>query len=226
MDEHTLEIAGLRTLLVRSTAAPRLAVVVLHGYAMVPEDLSPFAASLGVPAEFYFPEGPLAAEPAGRAWWPIDGAERAAAVASGPRDLAAQHPSGAPSARARLLAFLEAVRLRSGRLSLTLVGFSQGGMLAADTLLREQVAVAALALLSSSRICADEWRPLVHRLHRTPVLVSHGRLDQDLAFSAGEALRDLLALAGGPVTWVPHEQGHVIPLAVWRQLRKFLAALG
>ena len=72
---------------------------------------------------------------------------------------------------------------------------------------------------------AAEWQPLVERLRGLPVLVSHGRADPDLAFSAGEALRDLLAGGGADVTWVPFEQGHEIPLVVWRGLRKFLAPL-
>ena len=225
MHETTLEMAGMRTVLVESTVAPRMVVVVLHGYAMVPEDLSPFARSLGLPARFYFPEAPLVAVTAGRAWWPIDGEARAMALAAGPRDLFAEHPPGAAAARARLLDFLAEVSARSGDLPLALVGFSQGGMLACDTLLREQPPVAALALLSSSRIAADEWEPLAQRLSGLPVLVSHGRRDGDLAFAAGEALVAFVRSGGADAVWVPHEQAHEIPLAVWRQLRKFLATL-
>jgi phospholipase/carboxylesterase len=54
--------------------------------------------------------------------------------------------------------------------------------------------------------------------------MSHGEADPDLAFSTGEALRDVLAAAGASVEWVPFEQGHEIPLLVWRRLRKFLQA--
>jgi phospholipase/carboxylesterase len=57
------------------------------------------------------------------------------------------------------------------------------------------------------------------------VLVSHGELDDDLAFSAGERLRDFVAAAGAVVTWVPFAQGHEIPLVVWRRVRKLLDAL-
>jgi phospholipase/carboxylesterase len=65
----------------------------------------------------------------------------------------------------------------------------------------------------------------VTRLRGLPVLVSHGRADADLAFAAGERLRDLLAGGGADVTWVPFEQGHEIPLEVWRALRKFMTTL-
>ena len=222
MSETSTRIAGLRTIVVEPAGAPRLDVVVLHGYAMSPEDLSPFAASLGLPARFLFPEGPLAALPAGRAWWDMDQEKRARQMAAGPRDLAGEHFAGAAAARSKLVAFLQ--ESRAGR-PVALVGFSQGGMLACDTVLREGPAVVALALLSSSRIAADQWQPLVPRLAGFPVLVSHGECDPDLAFHAGEALRDLLRAGGADVTWVPFEQGHEIPLVVWRALRKFLSAV-
>ena len=57
------------------------------------------------------------------------------------------------------------------------------------------------------------------------MLVSHGSADPDLAFSAGTALKDCLVDAGADVTWVPFEQGHEIPLVVWRRLKRFVEAL-
>jgi phospholipase/carboxylesterase len=56
-------------------------------------------------------------------------------------------------------------------------------------------------------------------------LVSHGTSDTDLAFAAGENLRNWLQDAGGDVAWVPFEGGHQIPLAVWRQTRAFARRL-
>jgi phospholipase/carboxylesterase len=226
MSDGEAEIAGLRTLVVEPQEPAELDVVVLHGYAMTPEDLAPFTRSIGVRARFYLPEGTEAASPSGKAWWALDLEARARAMALGPRDLHAERPPGAPAARARLVAFLAEIRRRSGGRPVALVGFSQGGMLAADTLLRERVPIAALALLSSSRITADEWAPLAHHARRLPVLVSHGREDADLSFAAGERLRDLFVDGGADVRWVPFEQGHQIPLVVWRKLRALLTALG
>jgi phospholipase/carboxylesterase len=225
MDESSAEIAGLRTLMVVPRDAPNLVVVMLHGYAMLPEDLSPFARSIGVAARFLLPEGPLPALPSGRGWWDVDHDARARALVSGPRDLFAAHPAGARAARMQLLSFLSEVRTRWGEAPVALVGFSQGGMLACDTVLREQPPVAALALLSSSCIAADEWEPLAGRARGLPVLVSHGEWDPDLSFAAGERLRDLLVAGGADVTWVPFPQGHEIPLIVWRRLRTLLSSL-
>lgn len=218
-------IAGLRTLVVTTAAPPKLAVIILHGYAMRPEDLAPFAHSMGVAARFYFPEGPVPAEPQGAAWWAIDRERRLAALDRGPRDLSEEHPAGLRSAREGLRALFDAVSGECAGAPIALVGFSQGGMLACDTVLRERPAVAALALLSSSRIAADEWTPLGARLAGLPILVAHGLHDDDLAFAAGEALRAFVESAGADVRWLPFEGGHVIPLTVWRALRALLLAV-
>lgn len=225
MQETTDDIAGLRTVVISPAAAPFANVVMLHGYAMTPRDLAPFAHSMTLSARFLVPAGPVAAIQGGSAWWEIDHDARDGALAAGPRDLHLEHPAGAVEARAHLLRFLHEVGARWSGSPVVLLGFSQGGMLACDACLRDQPAIAAMALLSTSRIFADEWSPLATRVRDLPVFVSHGRADADLAFGAGEALRDLLAHAGARVTWVPHAQGHEIPLLVWRQLRKFLSVL-
>jgi phospholipase/carboxylesterase len=225
MHETSVDVAGLRTLMVAPEEPATLRVVMLHGYAMLPEDLAPFAHSLGIKARFFLPEAPEVASPAGRCWWQLDLEARARALLSGPRDLHLERPPGAPAARALLVRFLEEIRGRWGGERVAVVGFSQGGMLASDTILREVPEVAALALLSSSRISADEWLPLVKAVRGLPVLVAHGELDRDLAFSAGERLRDMYVDAGADVSWVPFDQGHEIPLAVWRRLRTFLKKL-
>jgi predicted esterase len=161
--EETLELGGLRTLAVGDPSGARAVVVLLHGFQMLPEDLSPFAHSLRAPAWFLFPEAPLPAEPRGRAWWHIDAAARARALAAGPRDFSIQHPPDLPAARARLRALLAELAPRVGGRPLVLGGFSQGGMLACDTVLRAGPAalgVSAVALLSASRIAFTEWEAL------------------------------------------------------------------
>ena len=222
---RTEQIADWTVLVEDSEASPRHVVVMLHGYAMQPQDLAPFARSMSSGGVFYFPEGPLDAAPTGRAWWPIDHERKATMLLAGPRDLHAEHPAGAAPARASLLGLLQSLRLRHPGIPLVMIGFSQGGMLALDTILRGGAHVDALCLLSSSRICADEWEPRLERLRGLPCLVSHGVADPDLAYAAGEALAALLQRGGASVTWVPFPGGHEIPLVVWRAIRKLLAGL-
>ncbi len=225
--EERIELAGLRAVSIGDREAAKVVCVLAHGFQMEPGDLTPFARSLGVPAWFVFPEGPLPAEPRGRSFWHIDMAAREESLADGPRDFATHFPPGLPAARERFAALLDALApLAKGR-PVVAGGFSQGGMLTCDTVLRTPHRVAALALFSASRIAFAEQEPLLAggAARGLRALVSHGRADDDLAFSAGEALRDALAAGGAEVTWVPFEGGHEIPLPVWRALKKLLASL-
>lgn len=225
--EERIELGGLPAIAVGDRDAARVVVVLAHGFQMEPADLSPFAHSIRAPAWFVFPEAPLVAQPRGRAWWFIDAKLRDEALQRGPRDFAPQHPPDLPAARARLLAVWQAARAIAGARPLVVGGFSQGGMLTGDTWLRSDLDVAAMVLLSASRIAFDEWEPLLQRRRADglPVIVSHGLADNDLAFAAGQALRECLAATGADVSWVPFEQGHEIPLVVWRRLRTLLLRL-
>ena len=228
MREEEIEVAGLRVVSVGEPEEAEQVVLLLHGFTMTPRDLSPFAHAMRHPAWFLFPEGPLAAERGGRAWWHIDAARRDEALKLGPRDFAEQHPPDLASARQRLADLVTALAPRIGARQLFLGGFSQGAMLSCDTVLRTTFPLAGLVLLSGSRIAWSEqelqFARAQERLRGLTTLVSHGRTDADLSFAAGSALRDALASAGADVTWLPFEQGHEIPLVVWRSLRKMLVA--
>jgi phospholipase/carboxylesterase len=225
MPEQLAQLGGLHTTIVEPAGAGRADVVLLHGYAMAPAALAPFAHSLALPLRFLLPQAPHAAESGGFTWWPVDVERRGAALAQGPRDLADTYPQGRRAARLQLRQFLQAARAQSPERPLILCGFSQGGMLACDTVLIDGLRVDALALLSACRIAIAEWQTHRQRLHDLPVLLSHGTEDDNLAFSAGEALRDFLLAAGAKVTWMPFDAGHVVPLVVWRQLKRTLQAL-
>jgi phospholipase/carboxylesterase len=218
-------IAGLRTTIIAPQKDPTALVAFLHGYAMQPSDLVPFAHSMGAAVTFYFPQAPHVAEPAGHAWWNIDLDRRRAALAQGPRDLADEYPAGRELMRAQLIQFIASIRRDRGHLPIVLAGFSQGGMAICDLLTHEDVSVDAIALMSTSRLAFEEWRRGSHRLSGLPILVSHGSEDDDLSFLAGERLRDWLSDSGAHITWVPFDGGHQIPLLVWRRLRQFLAKI-
>jgi phospholipase/carboxylesterase len=217
--EREIDLGGLRALAVGDEDADT-AVIVLHGRQMQASDLAPFAHSLGVPAYFVFPDAPLPAEPRGRTWWPVDSEARIRRLATGPMELSAMDPEGRAEARA----LLEAACKQLAR-PIVLVGFSQGGMLAMDHVLHGGTRPIGLALLSSTRIAIDDWQPRAHLLANLPVLVAHGHADAELAFVAGELLRDFAAAGGAQVTWLPFDGGHEIPLVVWRALRTQLRAL-
>jgi phospholipase/carboxylesterase len=198
-----------------------IAVVVLHGREMSGADLSPFAAALAKDAYWLFPDAPLAADRA-RTWWPIDSEQRIRALQSGPMELSAMDPPGRREAREFLDQVLAAVPTR-----FVLAGFSQGGMLAMDYVLHGGRRPAALALLSTTRIAIADWTSCAEAgaLAGLRVLVSHGRSDSELAFAAGEQLRDFAVAHGADVQWLPFDGGHQLPFVVWRALRKLVASI-
>jgi phospholipase/carboxylesterase len=222
MHQFRFTAANLEALMVGRPEDARALVVLLHGYAMRPEDLEPFAHSLRVPALFCFPRGPQPAQAGSFAWWPIDEERRTRELAFGPRDLFRESPAPRPALRAQLREFLASVRRLNPLARLVLGGFSQGGMMACDAVLCGGECVDGLVLLSASRIALNEWSARRDALRGLPVLITHGRHDPDLSFAAGEALRDFHVDAGADVSWQPFEGGHEIPLVAWRALRAFL----
>lgn len=222
--ERVIDIAGLQTTLVGAADAA-LMLVLLHGYAMRPADLAPFAHSLGIPALYLIPQGPVSSPNGGHAWWAVDLESREAVLSMGPRDLANDYPRGLAAARQQFEKFLSAAAEQFPSQRIVVGGFSQGGMLALDWVLRGERIIDGVLLLSASRLGIREWEPRHLRLRNLPILVSHGIGDEDLAFSAGERLHDFVLASQARVTWVPFEGGHEIPLIVWRSIRKFLAAL-
>jgi predicted esterase len=217
MRDAAVRIAELEAIVVPARS-PSAAAIFLHGFAMDAMDLSPFARSLGLSASFFFPRGPLEVANGGRAWW----LREDPVAESGPRDLADKAPPGRSAARTLLKHFIAAVSDEHAGLPILLAGFSQGGMLACDTVLLEEVSIRGLALMSASRIAAQEWTAHRHRLNALPVFVSHGRADRDLEFGAGERLQGFVRESGGKVTWHPFDGGHEIPFAVWRAFRRFV----
>jgi phospholipase/carboxylesterase len=197
-------------------------VVLLHGWAMRPQALSPFARSIGAGGTWVFPEGPVELPDGTRGWWWVDEAARSRARARGPRDLAADRPAGLDAARERFEATLARLCAEHPGRPLVVGGFSQGAMLACDHALRGLRPIDGLAVLSGSRLTYDDWLPAMPRLRSRPVLVAHGRDDPDLAPEAAGRLADDLEAAGARVDRVMFDGGHAIPLAAWRGVRRLV----
>ena len=196
-----------------------VAVVVLHGREMCGADLSPFAAALAKDAYWLFPDAPLAAGRA-RTWWPIDSEQRIRALHAGPMELSMMDPPGRADARAALDAIMQPLAQ-----PVVLAVFSQGGMLAMDYVLHGGKRPAALALLSTTRIAIADWTERAAALRDLPILVAHGTGDPELAFHAGELLRDFAIEHGAHVTWLAFDGGHQLPFVVWRALKRLAASV-
>lgn len=209
---------------VDAPTAPSCTVLLLHGRDMHPDQLQPFADLLGPGVAVQLPAGPVRQADGQRAWWPVDPVLRATGLAQGPMDLAQRCPAGRDPGHRVLAQAIAQAQAAWPQRPVVLAGFSQGGMLALDHLLCADPVppVAGLALLSASRLGVPAWADRLHRLAGLPVLVAHGRQDAELAFSAGEGLRDLMAAAGAELIWLPFEDGHGLPPVVWRGLRRWL----
>ncbi len=204
-------------------------VVLLHGFGAPGDDLVPLAQVLGAPAgtRFLFPRAPV--ELPGmfgdaRAWWMIDVEKLQRDLAAGrARDLSEDEPEGLPDARAKMASFLASLDSRLGASApLVLGGFSQGAMLALDTVLHVERPLAGLVALSGTLLSAKTWVPRMPARADLPVFQSHGRADPLLPFSVAEMLKDELRGAGLSVTWEPFEGGHEIPPPVLDKLGAFL----
>ena len=204
-------------------------VVLLHGFAGAPEDLEPFARSLGVGGRFIFPEGfaPLTQFGLpGRGWWPSDGAARAEAIESGvPRDLSSFEPEGLQPAHRTLSCLLDEWSAEANGAPLVLGGFSQGAMLAFDVALRSERVLAGLVQLSGARIAERLWDPLLGARSGTRAFVSHGRADPDLAFGATQRFVTDLDAAGWQIDFCPFDGGHEVSILALRGLKRFLRSL-
>lgn len=224
-DMADLESLSVRRLGPESGDAP--VVVLLHGFGAPGDDLVPIARMLGEHGAYRFvvPEAPIALPEGGRAWWWIDFAAREAQLASGQGlDLRQERPKELPRARAHVEALLTQVasRYRVPRARIALVGFSQGAMLALDTLLHASEPVGCVGLLSGTFIAEQEWLPRMAKHHTVPVFMSHGAYDPLLPFRLSEALRDKLRAHGYEVTWREFAGGHEIPPQVLDALDAFL----
>lgn len=204
-------------------ARDALTVVLLHGFGAPGDDLVDLGRYLEAPprTHWVFPVAPI--ELGGiygdaRAWWMIDARSFEQAA---PRDRTEEIPEGLDEARAHVLELLDDL-IRGGAGPIVLGGFSQGAMLSLDTALHLPPEAArhlvGLALMSGTPINGAAWAPRLANLRGLPILVSHGRRDPLLSFTAAQALRDRLRGAGAGVDWVEFEGGHEIPRPVLEQL--------
>ncbi len=202
-----------------------MVVVICHGFGAPGDDLVPLGSELGraVPklaqsARFVFPEAPLSLESLGwgdaRAWWMIDMAKLQLAQQTGQlRDLRTERPVGLPEARDQLVQLLIELQAETGVpwSKFVLGGFSQGAMIAVETLRHLPESIGGAILFSGTLINESEWKQPSTNLRGLPVMQSHGRSDVILPYSLSIELNALLEGQGAHVQFVEFAGGHAIP---------------
>jgi phospholipase/carboxylesterase len=196
---------------------PLPTVLALHGWGASAHDLIGLAPVIhGGGALMLCPQGPLAFEigqgHVGFGWFDLS---------------QARPPSAADIQRAadRVRAFLDGAQARYpiDRRKIVAMGFSQGGVLAYDLVLRDPSRFAGLVALSSwlPKELADSIPPQPG-LENLPVLIMHGTRDPMIPVARAQESRELLMKRGPSVTYREYEMEHGIGPEALRDLVTWL----
>ena len=125
-----------------------------------------------------------------------------------------------PAARAALRRRLENLGRTVPLERTALLGFSQGGAMALDVATGGDGALPLASLIACSAYPHPDWIP---DQPRSPILLTHGELDEVVPFAACTALEKALLQAGGAVEHLSFQGGHGIPPDLLPRMRQFLA---
>lgn len=200
----------LETIEVETGAAPRAAVIWLHGLGADGHDFEPIVPELRLPASkptrFVFPNAPQRPVTINmgmrmRAWYDI------LQLGGGPEDAAGIRESQAA------IEDLIAAEVQRGipRDRIVLAGFSQGGAIALQTALRHPERLAGVMALST-------YLPLKETLQKErtaangnlPVFMAHGQYDNMIGMDRAMRSRDALVALGYPVQWHDYPMPHSV----------------
>lgn len=197
------------TVEVTTGAKPSGSVIWLHGLGADGHDFEPIVPELGLPESlslrFVFPHAPVRPVTlnngmAMRAWYDIISLDR-----SGPVD-----ETGINDSSTILESLLEREVERGIELGqIVVAGFSQGGAIAINTVLRSTKKFAGLLALST-------WLPLPAATDKhgadtsLPVFMAHGRFDPMIPMQFGRLSADKLVEAGFDVEWHDYPMAHAV----------------
>ena len=213
--------------------SPGPTVVLCHGFGADADDLAALAYEIPLarPIRWLFPQAPYRFQMPwgeGRAWFPRDPAGIESFLGGEILgSLAGLDPPGLEDSSRELIEFMDQMGCDPAQ---TVVGgFSQGAMVAADTIFRLPQPPAGLLLLSASIIAADRLRHLakdrIAGLRGLRVAGYHGHEDPVLPFEAGQALATLFESAGAEVQFTSFSGGHGIPQAVFPSIAEQLGEM-
>ncbi|HEY8154644.1 MAG TPA: alpha/beta hydrolase-fold protein [Myxococcota bacterium] len=207
----------LHTAYVPAGEGPFPTILALHGWGASAQDLLGLAPYLhGGEALVVCPEGPVAFEIQqgylGHGWFPI-------------RTGRPPDPSEFARGAALLRGFLDELpkHYPVNPRKLVVLGFSQGGVMGYDLVLREPERFAGLVALSSwlppELVASVARRP---ELAQLPVFVAHGSEDPMLPVAMGQASRDSLLQLGVPATYREYPMGHEVRPELLRDVVEWL----
>ncbi|MCH2212624.1 MAG: hypothetical protein MK110_15070 [Fuerstiella sp.] len=206
-------------------AAPRLLVVLSHGFGAPGTDLVPLANELlnaspkiAESVKFVFPQAPVDLTPfgmpGGRAWWLIN-MEKLASIFQ-TKDYGQLTEAEPPGLRDASSALSQAVQIMLDETGLTneqlvVGGFSQGAMVSTDVVLRTGLCPALLVLMSGTLLCRADWTKFADRHPGCRVIQTHGNADMVLPIEPSTWLRDILSENGFDVEYASFTGPHTVP---------------
>lgn len=212
---------ALECKVIEPTQTATASIIWLHGLGADYNDFLPIVDEFKLPTDanvrFVFPNAPvrpvtLNAHMPMRAWYDIYTLN----------DLENEDEAGINAASEQLNDLIEAEQEKGiASDNIIVAGFSQGGALALFTGLRYPKPLAGILMLSG-------YLPIHHQTisenanQKTPIMISHGELDDIVPLSAGEFTRDLLLQDHRPVEWKTYRMGHQICLEQVNAIRSWL----
>ncbi len=207
--------------------APGAAVIWLHGLGADANDFMPIVPMLGLDAgpgvRFVFPNAPVRPVTINggmpmRAWFDIR--------ELGGRDI---DEAGIRASAGTLDALIEReIRRGIDSSRIVLAGFSQGGVIALHSGLRQSRPLAGILALSTFLVLADSLPQEASDANRSiPIFMAHGHHDDMIPAARAMDSRDRLLQAGYPVAWHDYAMGHEVCIeevnAIGAWLRERLA---
>lgn len=214
---------GVETIEIATGPTPDAAVIWLHGLGADGNDFAPIVPHLQLDAQmavrFVFPHAPVRPVTinggmAMRAWYDID-PERG--LDSGADDIRASAAIVESLVRTQIDAGIAPNRI-------VLAGFSQGGVMALHTGLRQPHRLAGIMALSTYLHAPERLREeLTLAAADTPILMTHGTADPMIPIQRAVASRAALEALGYPVEWHQYPMGHEVCLEEIGDIGRWLA---
>ena len=213
----------LQYLLNKEQKTASKAVCLFHGYGASMEDLYGLADYLDPNGEYdwYFPNGHLASQFGGRAWFPIDMmALQTAMMKREHRNFAKLYSVEFAKAQELGREFVNV--LLSLYEQVYIGGFSQGAMITSHIALDLHDKISGLILFSGNLLGQEQLIKGLERSTKFPFFQSHGKQDQVLSYQYAKSLFELYKLGGHQGEFVSFDGGHEIPMEVLTKAKKFL----
>lgn len=205
-------------------------ILLLHGFGANSMDLFPLS---GVYRQtprptWLFPNAPLTIPgfpgDQSRAWFPLDIEIMQRAIRTQDFQVVKNaFPSDLRESRTQIERLVGELDIPFSKLIIG--GFSQGAVLATETLLHGRERAGGLLIFSGTLVFEPDWRKLSTLHAKTPFFQSHGLYDPLLPIEQAQKLEQVLLEGGLKGKLRIFKGGHEIPSGILGQLQQFLSHL-